>query len=216
MKKIYYSLIFLCCSLVCRADYISYYLIHTGIDHSLKEHDRQTSTHNQQTLVTTMEQTNRSETNKLKTTYNKMILRLNTLGLVIDATFLAQEAYPTVNTIIRTQRIIVEQVADYPKLIPFAVKSEIQMIQKASSLINYMVGLSLSLGDLNAIKAGDRKLLLNHALNELRAVAGMSYKMLSTIRGIILSDKLRKARFSRWVNREKDLITSIIRNAKKL
>ncbi|WP_312352577.1 hypothetical protein [Sphingobacterium siyangense] len=163
-----------------------------------------------------MEQTNRSETNKLKTTYNKMILRLNTLGLVIDATFLAQEAYPTVNTIIRTQRIIVEQVADYPKLIPFAVKSEIQMIQKASSLINYMVGLSLSLGDLNAIKAGDRKLLLNHALNELRAVAGMSYKMLSTIRGIILSDKLRKARFSRWVNREKDLITSIIRNAKKL
>lgn len=215
MKKICLAFILLGCTLISRADYISYYLIHTGVDHTLKEHERQITIRNQQALVTTLEETNRSETNKLKSTYDKMISRLNKLGLVIDAAFLSQEAYPTLNTIVRTQRMIVEQVSDYPYLIPFAIENEIHVVQKANSLVNYMVALAVSLGDLNAMKSGDRKLLLTHALNELRTVAGLSYRMLSTIRGRILADNLRKARFSRWVNREKDLITDIIRNAKR-
>lgn len=204
------------CTLLCRADYISYYLIHTGVDHSLKEHERQTKVRNQQALVTTLEETNRTEANKLTATYDKMISRLNQLGLVIDAAFLTQEAYPALNTIISTQKMIVEKVSDYPYLAPFAIENEIHIVQKAHSLINYMIGLVVSLGDLNTMKPGDRKLLLTHALNELRTVAGLSYRMLSTVRGRILSDNLRKARFSRWVNREKDLITDIIRNAKRL
>lgn len=216
MKVLFVAILLLGWSLHSRADYISYYLIHTGVDHTLKEHERQTRVRNHQALVTTLEETNKTETNRLRSTYDKMISRLNQLGLVIDAAFLTQEAYPTLNTIIRTQKMILEKVADYPYLIPFAIENEIHVVQKAHSLVNYMVGLAVSLGDLNGMKSGDRKLLLGHALNELRTVAGLSYRMLSTLRGRILSDNLRKARFSRWVNREKDLIVDIINNAKKL
>lgn len=216
MKVLLLAIFVLGCLPHSRADYISYYLIHTGVDHTLKEHERQTKIRNQQALVTTLEETNKNETNRLRSTYDKMISRLNQLGLVIDAAFLTQEAYPTLNTIIRTQKMIVEKVAEYPYLIPFAMENETHVVQKAHSLINYMVGLVVSLGDLNAMKPGDRKLLLSHALNELRTVAGLSYRMLSTLRGRILSDSLRKARFSRWVNREKDLIIDIINNAKKI
>ena len=216
MKKIFLSIFLIGFSVVAHADYISYYIINTGIDHSFKEHKRQSTIRDEQLVVGVLEETNKTETGKLKTTYNKVVSRLSKLGLAIDAAFMAQEAYPTLNTIIRTQTAIVNEVSDHPHLIPFAVENEIYVVNKARSLVNYMAGLMLSIGDLNQMKAGDRKLLLTHALNELKTVSGMSYKMLSTIRGRITAERFRKARFFAWVNREKEVIEDIIYNAKML
>ncbi|MCL4638328.1 MAG: hypothetical protein M5Z89_04995 [Olivibacter sp.] len=217
MKKTYLILLLFALSLTVQAkDYISYYLVHTGVDHTLKEHTRQTNIRNQQAAVGVLEETNKSETNRLKQSYDKVISRLSKLGLAIDAAFMVQEAYPTLNMILNTQRSIIDQVSNHPHLIPFAIQNELFVINKARTLVNYMAGLILSIGDLNQMKAGDRKLLLAHALNELRAVSGMSYKMLSVIRGRIMAERLRKAGMIAWVNREKDLIGDIIQNAKRI
>lgn len=217
MKKIC-LLLFLLGFAVCSkaGDYISYYLVHIGVDHTLKENTRQKEIKNQQAIVTTLEETNKSETNKLKNTYDKIISRLSKLGLAIDAAFMIQEAYPTLTELIRTQRMIIDQVSDYPHLIPLAIENEIHVVNEARSLVNYMAGLFLSIGDLNQMKAGDRKLLLSHALNELRGISGMSWRMLSVIRGRIMTDQLNKLRTIAWVNREKELIGEIIQNAKNL
>jgi len=216
MKKLILSAILTAFFFCAQADYISYYLIHTGIDHSLKEHKRQQSIRDEQTAVTALELANQEETGKLKTTYNTIVKRLSKLGLAIDAAFMVQEAYPTLNTIIRTQKSIIDQVSDHPHLIPFAIENEIYIVKKAHSLINYMAGLMLSIGDVNQMKSGDRKLLLTHALNELKSVSGMSYKMLTSMRGIITAERLQKARYIAWVNREKEVIEDIINNARML
>jgi len=216
MKKICLAILLLSCSFISRADYISYYLMHEAIDNTLGEERRQGKIRDEQVVVTTLEETNRAETGKLERTYGKIVSRLSKLGLAIDAAFLVQEAYPVLNSIITTQNRIIERVKDYPHIATIAVQSEIQIVKKAHSLINYMAGLMLSIGDFSGMKAGDRKLLLGHALSELKDINRFSFTMLSTINGHIMTERLRRGQFDSWVNREKDVVIDIIHNAKKL
>jgi len=217
MKKICIIFVFLGLSFSSKArDYISYYLVHVGVDHTLKEHERQKDIKNQQAVVGVLEETNKTETNKLKNTYDKIISRLSKLGLAIDAAFMVQEAYPMLSQLIETQSKVIDVVSDHPQLLPLAIENERFIVEKGRSLVNYMTGLFLSVGDLNQMKAGDRKLLLSHALNELSSLNGMSWKMLSVMRGRLLADKLKQMRTLAWVNREKNLIGDIIENATRL
>src|SRR5690606_41601713 len=70
---------------------------------------------------------------------------LSKLGLAIDAAFLAQEAYPVFNNIIRTQKNIVDRVQEYPQYIPLVLECEMAVAQKSYSLIQYMTGLTMSI-----------------------------------------------------------------------
>lgn len=217
MKKIYIIFVFIGLSISSKAgDYISYYLVHLGVDHTLKENQRLKSIKNEQAVVGVLEETNKNETNILKTTYDKIISRLSKLGLAIDAAFMVKEVYPMLNQLIETQSKVIEVVSDHPQLLPLAIENERFIVEKGRSLVNYMVGLFLSIGDLNQMKAGDRKLLLNHGLNELSSLNGMSWRMLSVMRSRLLADELKRMRTLAWVNREKDLIGDIIENAKSL
>src|SRR5690606_22270026 len=104
MKTFFIVTMLLACCTVCKADYLSILLIHREVEKTVEEDGRQTKIRDEQLQVTAMEKANRAEANKLKTTYSKIVSRLSKLGLAIDAAFLAQEAYPVFNNIIRTQK----------------------------------------------------------------------------------------------------------------
>lgn len=197
-------------------DYISYYLIHVAVDHTLKEHERQKSIRNNQAVVTAEEEINRGKMSSFNRKYKQVKERLNSLSLLFDGAFMSMEAYPLLNSIVKTQQDIVREVQAAPYLIPLAISSEAQFVEKARSIIMFLTGLALTYGDINQMKAGDRKMLLHHAIDELYLLDGISTGLLNTINNIKLAQQLKKAQFETWVNRDKEIINDIITNAKVL
>ena len=148
--------------------------------------------------------------------YKKVKERLNSLGLLFDGAFMAAEAYPTLNSIVKTQGDILNEVQDMPLMIPVALESEREFVKKARSIILFLTGLVLTYGDINQMKAGDRKMLLNHALDELYTLDAISSQLLITLQNIKFAQSLNAASFDSWVNRDKEIINDIINNAKDL
>src|SRR5690606_30582522 len=197
-------------------DYICYYIMHVAIDHTLRETERQENIRNNQMLVGTAENVNNNEQKQLQQTYDKIMYRLSSLGHAIDASVVTVEAYPTITQIINTQQNIINTVKDHPELTLVAINSQKGIVEKAQSIGSYMAGLILSIGDINQMKSGNRKLLLEHALSELRSVRALSQTLLSNMRWQIRLHEQQRRETIRWINREKELVIDIINNAKKL
>lgn len=214
MKKIFFLLT--CCLFFtnAKADYINYYLMHTGIDATLKEEKRQNKIKQNEALVMASEEVNEERGKKLKEKYKKIKDRLNNLSLIIDAFFLAPNAIPAVKGTIQNQKRIYQECKDMPELVPIAVESEVQFAKQVEMLIRFITGLTLSYGDINQMKTGDRKILLNHAIEEIDGLWTTSSKLLNTIDNLKMAKMLRELEFKGWVNREKDMIKEIINNAK--
>lgn len=214
MKKMIFLLT--CCLFFtsARADYINYYLMHTGVDATLKEEKRQSKIKQNEALVMASEEVNEERGKKLKEKYKKIKGRLNSLSFIIDAFFLAPNAIPAVKGTIQNQKRIYQECKDDPEFIPIAAGSEIQFANQIEMIIRFITGLTLSYGDINQMKSGDRKILLNHAVEEIDGLWTTSSKLLNTIDNLKMAKMLREIEFNGWINREKDMIKEIINNAK--
>jgi hypothetical protein len=187
------------------------------ITESQSEHDRQTKARTNQATVTANEAVNKSQMSTLKTTYRNIQSRFHTLGLVIDAGEIALEAAPLVNEIINQQRLIIAQCQRNPALILLAINSETDLAKQATLLTEYCAGLILSIGDINQMKASDRKVLFSYVITELRRIDGASRGLLTAI--INFNNQLHAKSgnpFSGFINQDKNLVDDIMRNAKVL
>src|SRR5690606_29312651 len=174
--------------------------MHVAIDHTLRENERQENIRNNQMLVGTAENVNKNEKKKLQQTYDKIMSRLSSLGLAIDASFVTVEAYPIITQIINTQQNIINTVKDHPELTLMAINSQKEIVEKAQSIGSYMGGLILSIVDINQFKSGNRKLLLEHPLSELRSVRALSQSLLTNTRWQIRLHEQQQRETIRWIN----------------
>lgn len=201
---------------IAKANYISYYLVHVGVDHTLKENKRQKEAKEKQLRNTLYETNNTNSIHKVKEKYNRIKERLNKLGLVLEGFVISSQAYPTLQQIYDNQKNIVDECRDSPYLIPLSIQSEIEFVDRAQMLIRFLTGLVLTYGDINQMKSGDRKMLLNHAIKQLDDMNVQSYTLLSNIRNHKASVALAKQRMKDWINRDKEIMFEIIQNAKDL
>lgn len=186
-------------------------LLHQLVSESKSEHRRQDEAKNKQILTSANEEVNKSQMSKLKTKYRELQSRFHTISLAIDITQIGIEASPLVSEIIRQQGIIYGLARDNPLLIAIALQTEIDLADRAKMLANFIAGLALSIGEINQMKASDRKILFSHALTELRRIEGTS-------KGLAIS--MQQANFKRsmnpfkdFIDRDKQLVDDIIRNA---
>lgn len=187
------------------------------VTESQSEHDRQTTARTNQATVTANEDVNRSQMTTLKTTYRNLQSRFHTLGLVISAAQIGLEATPLVNEIVSQQKLIVAQCQDNPVLILLAANSEADLANQATLLAEYCAGLILSLGDVNQMKASDRKMLFSYVISELRRIDGASRGLLTSITNF--NNQLHSKSgnpFGSFINQDKNLVDDILRNAKAL
>jgi hypothetical protein len=199
-----------------QASYISYYLIHIGIDNQLKENDRQKKIKNKQAEVLAIEQDNKNKANTLKTKYTKIKSRLNSLGFLFDAVMITPSAIPAIKRTIENQDRIIKEVQNDPFLIPIALKSEKDFVYKTQMIARFITGLAISYGDINQMKSGDRKMLLNHAIDELNILESISSNLLSIIQNIKMEKLIAKQSWKNYVNKEKDIIKEIMNNSKSI
>jgi hypothetical protein len=221
MKK---TLVFICCFIgalsspgVAQQKTLDIPAIHQLVRQSMSEHKLQREARNSQALATANEQANLSLLAKLKNKYRQLQQRYNTLGAMINFADIGIQATPVVRRIIGNQGQIVLLAAGNPAILALAYQTEIAFAEKSRRLLGYIIGLSLSIGDVNQMKASDRKMLFDYVLFELNNIQELSanlagilqYSNLSSLTGAI-------SPFRDYVNQDRFIAEYIIRNAKYL
>jgi hypothetical protein len=191
--------------------------LHQLVDESESENKLQVKAKNQQAAATANEQANLTLLDKLKKMYRTLQQRYNTLGTAINIADIGIYATPMVERIVSNQSQIVQLVQKNPALIAIGYQSALQFAGQAKSLVAYVTGLTLSLGDLNQMKASDRKLLFDYVISELNNIQDLSGNMLNMMQYSSLASLLRAANpFQNFIDADKSIGSDIIQNAKYL
>jgi hypothetical protein len=192
-------------------------LLHQLVGQSESEHARQQDARDKQLLLNSGEQINSKSMERLQSTYGAVTARLKVLNLVISAGQIGLQASPIIDEIVEQQRLIFRQAAKDPLLLTLAYGAEADLADQAYQLSNYLYGLLLSMGDVNQMKASDRRILFAHVLSELRRMAGASQGLAMSMQHAVRL-KLNTAinPFSGYVNKDKQLIEIIMRNASNI
>lgn len=191
--------------------------MHQLIDESKSEYTKQVVARNQQAVNTANEQANLSLLVKVKNVYRTLQSRYNTLGTAINIAQIGIDASPMVRHIIDYQGQIAAIASKNPQVAFLGYKAEIEFVGKAQALIGYITGLTLSLGDVNQMKASDRRLLFDYVLSELSSIQNLAGNMLALLRYGNLSAVLQALNpFQAYVNQDKAIVNSILNNAKYL
>jgi hypothetical protein len=191
--------------------------MHQLIDESKSEHTKQVDAKNRQAINTTNEQANLTLLTKMKNMYRTLQQRYNMLGTVINIADIGIYATPMVEHIINYQGQIVQLVQKNPAVAFLGYQTEIEFVEKAEALSMYVAGLTLSLGDVNQMKASDRKLLFDYVLSELSSIQNLSGNMLNLLQYSNLSAVLRVLNpFQSYIDQDKSMINNILNNAKYL
>ncbi|OIQ66086.1 hypothetical protein GALL_523490 [mine drainage metagenome] len=191
--------------------------MHQLIDESKNEYKVQVNAKNQQAVNTANEHANLTLLDKLKGMYRTLQRRYNTLGTLISVADIGLEAAPMVKQIVTYQGLIVQQVEKNPAVAILGYQTEIEFVEKAEALAGYVAGLTLSIGDVNQMKASDRKLLFDYVIQQLSRIQELSGNMLSLLQYNNLASVLKALNpFQSWVDADVGMAKNIIQNAKYL
>jgi len=149
-------------------------LLHQLVEDSKTEHKIQLEAKEKQSKNAVHEEVNRDILEQVKSKYHTLQQRFAKLTVLIDAAGIAVTASPLVRSIVDNQQQIVFYCQKDPLLIPFAMEAERVFVSQSYSLMNYLIGLSASIGDLNQMKVSDRRMLFQHIINELRQTNRLS------------------------------------------
>jgi hypothetical protein len=191
--------------------------MHQLIPQSIDENKLQVKAKNQQAVNTVNEQANLTLLDKLKNTYRTLQQRYNTLGTAINVAEIGVYATPMVKQIILYQTQIVQLTRANPILIPLGLATEAEFAEKAKDLSGYVAGLTLSIGDINQMKASDRKLLFDEVISQLSNIQQLSGNLVLTLQNSSLNTILRSINpFQDYVDKDKTVAEDIVFNAKYL
>lgn len=191
--------------------------MHQLIDESKSENSQQVKAKNQQAANTGNEQVNLTLLDKMKNMYRTLQQRYNTLGTAISVADIGLYGEPMVRQIINYQGQIVALVEKNPAVAVLGYQTEIEFAEKAEGLIGYVAGLTLSIGDVNQMKASDRKLLFDYVIQQLSQIQELSGNMLNLLQYSNLASVLKALNpFQSWVDMDKSMINNILNNAKYL
>ncbi len=191
--------------------------MHQLIDESKDEHTAQVKARNQQSVNTANEQANLTLLDKMKNLYRTLQQRYNTLGTAITIADIGLEGEPMVKQIVSYQSHIVQLAEKNPAIIALGYQTEIEFAEKAESLLGYVTGLTLSLGDVNQMKASDRKLLFDYVIAQLSRIQEIAGNMLILLQYNNLAAVLKALNpFQNFIDQDKSMINNILQNAKYL
>ncbi|UZD21179.1 hypothetical protein [Algoriphagus halophytocola] len=215
MKTLILSLIILFANIGTSLSQTNVALLHQLVGESKSEYNLQKEAKANQGKNAVNEEVNNNLVKTVKEKYRTVQERFAKLSIVIDAIGIGTTARPLVNSIIDNQQQILYYCKQDPALFLFAVETEKVFVQRSYSLMNYLLGLSASIGVVNQMKVSDRRILFQHILEELRDINGISYKASQSLKHH-LQGKLGVNPYLEYVATEMGLVEEIIQNAKTL
>ncbi|MGY3212436.1 hypothetical protein [Mucilaginibacter sp. HD30] len=216
MKKTLATITFAVFFYCAAAQQINIVGIHQLVDESISENKIQIKARDKQAVASGNEQVNLTLITKLKGTYRTLQQRYNLLGTAISLAEIGVSARPMVSRIISNQAEIIGLVQQNPALLHLGYQSVLEFADQAGSLLGYITGLTLSFGDVNQMRASDRKLLFDYVIAELSRLQERSGNLLSLFRYTSLNALLRAANpFQDYIDIDKGIAEEILQNAKQ-
>ena len=191
--------------------------IHQLVAQSQSENKLQVNARDRQAAVNVNEQANLTVLAKIKATYRDLQQRFNALGMAINLADIGFVASPMVSRIVSNQAQLIQLVQKNPALLAIGYQAELQFAKQAKDLLSYVAGLTLSLGDVNQMKASDRKILFDFVLSELSSIQDQSGNMLSMLQYSNLATLLKAVNpFQNFIDADNAIGKEIFQNAKYL
>lgn len=193
---------------------VSFPMMDLEINATMKEHDRQKEMREKQTLNATVETANRTQWNNFKDKITKIQDRLRIVSFAIQAIPTGIAMSREITKITNDQTAIINEINDAPYSIIAVLPSQVQFVDDLQMVTRLVTGIILSYGAINQMEKSERKVLLGYALGEVKTLSRNSAHMLLKIRDIKAKVKRNKRAFQYYVNRDKQVVESIMNNIK--
>ncbi|KFC20732.1 hypothetical protein IO90_16505 [Chryseobacterium sp. FH1] len=193
---------------------VSFPMMDIEINATMKEHDRQKEMRQKQIENATIETANKTQWNNFKDKIIKIQDRLRIVSFAIQAVPTGIAMSREVTKITNNQSAIINEINDAPYSIIAVLPSQIQFVDDLQMVIRLVMGIVISYGAINQMETSERKLLLDYALGELKSISRNSTHMLLKIRDIKAKVKRNKRAFQYYVNRDKQVVESIMDHIK--
>jgi hypothetical protein len=215
MKTICFLLVVLFANIEMGFAQVNVALLHQLVEESKSEYNLQKEAKANQGKNAFNEEVNNNLVNSVKEKYRVVQERFAKLSIVIDAFGIGTTAEPLVNSIVDNQQQIVYYCQQDPSLLLFALETEKLFVERSYSLMNYLIGLSASIGVVNQMKVSERRILFQHIINELKEINGISYTTSKSLQHH-LERSLGVNPYLGYMATEMALVEEIIQNAKIL
>ena len=193
---------------------VSFPMMDLEINATMKEHDRQKEMRQKQTLNASVETANQSQWKNFKDKITKIQDRLRIVSFAIQAIPAGIVVSRETTKIIDNQTAIINEINTAPYSIITALPSQIQFIDDLQMTLRLLTGIILSYGAINQMEQSERKILVDYALGEVKTLSRKSTHMLLKIRDIKAKVLRNKRAFQYYVNRDKQVVESIMNNIK--
>ena len=193
---------------------VSFPMMNIEINATMKEHDRQKEMRKNQALNAGIETTNRSEWNSFKDKVTKVQDRLRIVSFALQAIPTGVAMSREVKKITQNQASIIDELSTAPYSIITVLPSGVQYVDDLQMVTRLITGIILSYGAINQMEKSERKILLDYALGEVKALSRNSTHMLLKIRDIKAKVLRNKRAFQYYVNRDRQVVENIMKNIK--
>lgn len=195
-------------------EYVSFPMMNIEINSTMKEHDRQKEMRKNQLSNATVETVNRTQWNGFKDKVTKIQDRLRIVAFAIQAIPTGIAMNREITKIIQNQTAIVNEIETAPLSIIAVLPSQVQFVDDLQMVTRLIIGIVASYGAMNQMEKSERKILLDHALSEVKTLSRNSTHMLLKIRDIKAKVLRNKRAFQYYVNRDKQVVENIMNQIK--
>ena len=193
---------------------VSFPMMNLEINATMKENERQKEMRQKQTLNATIETANKTQWNNFKDKVTKVQDRLRIVSFAIQAIPTGIAMNREITKITNNQSAIINEISDAPYSIIAVLPSQVQFVDDLQMVTRLVMGIVISYGAINQMEKSERKILLDYALGEVKTLSRNSTHMLLKIRDIKAKLKRNKRAFQYYVNRDKQVVESIMNNIK--
>lgn len=193
---------------------VSFPMMNIEINATMKENERQKIMRQEQTLNATIETANKTQWNNFKDKVIKVQDRLRIVSFAIQAIPTSIAMNREIAKIINNQTAIIQEINTAPYSIITVLPSQIQFVDDLQMVTRLIMGIVISYGAINQMEKSERKMLLDYAFREVKTLSRNSTHILLKIRDIKAKVLRDKKAFQYYMNRDKQLVESIMKNIK--
>ncbi|MBB6370029.1 hypothetical protein [Chryseobacterium shigense] len=193
---------------------VSFPMMNLEINATMKENERQKEMRQKQTINATVETVNKTQWNNFKDKVTKVQDRLKIVSFAIQAIPTGIAMNREITKITNNQTAIIQEINSAPYSIIAVLPSQVQFVDDLQMVTRLIMGIVISYGAINQMEKSERKILLDYALGEVKTLSRNSTHMLLKIRDIKAKVLRNKRAFQYYVNRDKQVVESIMDNIK--
>ncbi|WP_312082150.1 hypothetical protein [Epilithonimonas hominis] len=185
-------------------------MMNLEIRHTMEENGRQKEMKNKQALNLATENQNKKQWTKLRETTVKIQERLRFVDFAMQSIPTGYAITQEAARIRNNELLIIEELQTAPYALIVALLGQIQFADDLQMVVRLLAGIVVSYGAINQMEKAERKVLLDYALEEVNRLESESYYTLFLIRELRRKIEYKKALLQYYVNRDRQVVQSII------